>query len=98
MVISTSNIYQRNIDNFSRQSAEINNIQAQASTGKKDLFLAENLTDIVNLNAAEDHKAQTMQFNKNATIVSSRMNEIDSVFDQLHNVASRLLELTSSDG
>ena len=56
MVISTSNIYQRNIDNFSRQSAEINNIQAQASTGKKDLSLAENLTDIDNLNAAEDHK------------------------------------------
>ena len=54
MVISTSNIYQRNIDNFSRQSAEINNIQAQASTGKKDLSLAENLTDIDNLNAAED--------------------------------------------
>jgi len=98
MVISTSNIYQRNIDNFSRQSAEINNIQAQASTGKKDLFLAENLTDIVNLNAAEDHKAQTMQFNKNAIIVSSRMNEIDSVFDQLHNVASRLLELTAQTG
>ena len=98
MVISTSNIYQRNIDNFSRQSAEINNIQAQASTGKKDLSLAENLTDIDNLNAAEDHKAQTMQFNKNATMVSSRMNEIDSVFDQLHNVASRLLELTAQTG
>ena len=98
MVISTSNIYQRNIDNFSRQSAEINNIQAQASTGKKDLTLAENLTDIDNLNAAEDHKTQTMQFNKNATMVSSRMNEIDNVFDQLHNVASRLLELSTQTG
>ena len=98
MVISTSNIYQRNIDNFSRQSAEINNIQAQASTGKKDLTLAENLTDIDHLNAAEDHKTQTMQFNKNATMVSSRMNEIDNVFDQLHNVASRLLELSTQTG
>jgi len=98
MVISTSNIYQRNIDNFSRQSAEINNIQAQASTGKKDLSLAENLTDIDNLNAAEDHKTQTMQFNKNAIMVSSRMNEIDNVFDQLHNVASRLLELSTQTG
>ena len=98
MVISTSNIYQRNIDNFSRQSAEINNIQAQASTGKKDLSLAENLTEIDNLNAAEDHKIQTMQFNKNATMVSSRMNEIDNVFDQLHNVASRLLELHAQTG
>jgi len=98
MVISTSNIYQRNIDNFSRQSAEINDIQAQASTGKKDLSLAENLTEIDNLNAAEDHKSQIMQFNKNATVVSSRMNEIDNVFDQLHNVASRLLELTAQTG
>ena len=98
MVISTSNIYQRNIDNFSRQSAEINNIQVQASTGKKDLSLAENLTDIDNLNAAEDHKTQTMQFNRNATVVSSRMNEIDNVFDQLHNVASRLLELSTQAG
>ena len=53
MVISTSNIYQRNIDNFSRQSAEINNIQAQASTGKKDLSLAENLIEINNLNKNE---------------------------------------------
>ena len=98
MVISTSGIYQRNIDNFARQSAEINNIQAQASTGKKDLSLAENLIEIDNLNAAEDHKIQTMQFNKNATMVSSRMNEIDSVFDQLHNVTSRLLELQTQAG
>jgi flagellar hook-associated protein 3 FlgL len=98
MVISTSNIYQRNIDNFSRQSAEITNLQAQASTGKKDLSLAENLTEIDNLNAAEDHKTQIMQFNKNATMVSSRMNEIDSIFDQLHNVASRLLELQTQAG
>ena len=98
MVISTSGIYQRNIDNFARQSAEINNIQAQASTGKKDLSLADNLIEIDNLNAAEDHKIQTMQFNKNATMVSSRMNEIDSVFDQLHNVKSRLLELQAQAG
>jgi flagellar hook-associated protein 3 FlgL len=98
MVISTSNIYQRNIDNFSRQSTEINNIQAQASTGKKDLSLAEDLTEIDNLNAAEDHKTQTMQFNSNAIVVSSHMNEIDNVFDQLHNVASRLLELTAQSG
>ena len=93
MVISTSGIYQRNIDNFSRQSTEINDIQAQASTGKKDLSLAENLIEINNLNAAEDHKIQTMQFNKNATMVSSGMNEIDNVFDQLHTVATRLLEM-----
>ena len=93
MVISTSGIYQRNIDNFSRQSTEINDIQVQASTGKKDLSLAENLTEINNLNAAEDHKIQTMQFNKNATMVSSGMNEIDNVFDQLHTVATRLLEM-----
>ena len=98
MVISTSGIYQRNIDNFARQSAEINNIQTQASTGKKDLSLAENLIEIDNLNAAEDHKIQTMQFNKNASMVSSRMNEIDSVFDQLHNVTSRLLELQAQAG
>jgi flagellar hook-associated protein 3 FlgL len=93
MVISTSGIYQRNIDNFSRQSSEINDIQAQASTGKKDLSLAENLIEINNLNAAEDHKIQIMQFNRNATMVSSGMNEIDNVFDQLHTVATRLLEL-----
>ena len=93
MVISTSGIYQRNIDNFSRQSTEINDIQSQASTGKKDLSLAENLIEINNLNAAEDHKIQTMQFNKNATMVSSGMNEIDNVFDQLHTVATRLLEM-----
>jgi flagellar hook-associated protein 3 FlgL len=98
MVISTSNIYQRNIDNFSRQSAEINNLQDQASTGKKDLSLAENLIEIEKLNAAEDQKTQTMQFNKNATMVSSRMNEIDNVFDQLHISATRLLELSAQTG
>ena len=98
MVISTSGIYQRNIDNFSRQSTEINDIQVQASTGKKDLSLAENLIEINNLNAAEDHKIQTMQFNRNATMVSSGMNEIDNVFDQLHTAATRLLEIHAQAG
>ena len=93
MVISTSGIYQRNIDNFTRQSEEINNIQDQASTGKKNLSLADNLTDILDLNAAEDHKTQIMQFNKNATDVSFKMNHIDGVFDQLTNVTTRLVEL-----
>ena len=98
MVISTSGIYQRNIDNFSRQSTEINDIQVQASMGKKDLSLAENLTEINNLNAAEDHKIQTMQFNRNATMVSSGMSEIDNVFDQLHTAATRLLEIHAQAG
>ena len=93
MVISTSGIYQRNIDNFTRQSKEINDIQAQASSGKKDLSLADNLVDIDDLNASEDQKTLTMQFNKNATDVSSKMNQMDSVFDQLQNVTRRLMEL-----
>ena len=98
MVISTSGIYQRNIDNFARQTGEINEIQDQASTGKKNLSLSDNLNEIDNLNAAEDHKAQTMQFNQNATLVSSKMNEIDNVFDQLKVVATRLLELQAQTG
>ena len=93
MVISTSGIYQRNIDNFTRQTKEINEIQDQASTGKKNLSLANNLTDIDNLNAAEDHKSQTMQFNKNATDVTAKMQQVDGVFDRLINVTTRLLEL-----
>ena len=93
MVISTSGIYQRNIDNFTRQSNEIADIQAQASTGKKDLSLAENLIEIDHLNAAEDHRTQIMQFNKNADMVSSEMNKIDTIFDQLHIAATRLLEI-----
>ena len=98
MVISTSGIYQRNIDNFTRQSQEINNIQDQASTGKKNLSLANNLTDIVDLNAAEDHKTQIMQFNKNATDVTFKMNQIDGVFERLTNVTTRLVELQIQTG
>ena len=98
MVISTSGIYQRNIDNFTRLSKEINDIQDQASTGKSNLSLSDNLIEIEHLNAAEDHKTQTTQFNKNAVLVSSGMNEIDNVFDQLNNVATRLLELQAQTG
>jgi|TARA_B110000444_G_scaffold259726_1_gene304417 flagellar hook-associated protein 3 FlgL len=98
MVISTSGIYQRSIDTFARQTAEINDIQAQASSGKKNLSLSDNLIEIDHLNAAEDHKAQTMQFNENATLVSSGMNEINNVFDQLNNVGTRLLELQAQTG
>ena len=98
MVISTSGIYQRNIDNFTRLTKEINDIQDQASTGKSNLSLSDNLIEIEHLNAAEDHKTQTTQFNKNAVLVSSGMNEIDNVFDQLNNVATRLLELQAQTG
>ena len=98
MVISTSGIYQRNIDNFTRQSNEINEIQAQASSGKRNLTLAENLIEIDHLNAAEDHKTQIMQFNKNADLVSSEMNKIDSIFNELHIAATRLLEIQTQAG
>ena len=98
MVISTSGIYQRNIDNFTRQSNEIYDIQAQASSGKKDLSLAENLIEIDDLNAAEDHKTQIMQFNKNADLASSEMNKINSIFDELHIAATRLIEIQTQAG
>lgn len=98
MAISTSNIYQRNIDNFTRLSEKINDIQTQVSDGKKNLTLADDLIDIDNLNATEDHKAQLTRFNKNAIDVSSKMNYVDDVFEQLHNVATRLLELQTQTG
>jgi flagellar hook-associated protein 3 FlgL len=72
----------------------------QVSTGKKTLSLKHDVQDIALLNASEEHKQETTQFNSNAGRVISDLERIDISFEQLQNAAVRLKELhvESSNG
>ena len=100
MTISTSGFYQKNIDLFSRLNKDVSDIQVQVSTGKKSLSLKNDVQDISLLNASEEHKLETSQFNDNAGRIISDLERIDISFEQLQNAAVRLKELQveSSNG
>jgi flagellar hook-associated protein 3 FlgL len=100
MAITTAGFYQKNIDLFSRLNKDVSNIQVQVSTGKKTLSLKHDVQDIALLNASEEHKQETTQFNSNAGRVISDLERIDISFEQLQNAAVRLKELhvESSNG
>ena len=100
MAITTAGFYQKNIDLFSRLNKDVNDIQVQVSTGKKTLSLKHDVQDIALLNASEEHKQETTQFNSNAGRVISDLERIDISFEQLQNAAVRLKELhvESSNG
>ena len=100
MTITTSGFYQKNIDLFSRLNKDVSDIQVQVSTGKKTLSLKHDVQDIALLNASEEHKQETTQFNSNAGRVISDLERIDISFEQLQNAAVRLKELhvESSNG
>lgn len=100
MVITTAGFYQKNIDLFSRLNKDVSDIQVQVSTGKKTLSLKHDVQDIALLNASEEHKQETTQFNSNAGRVISDLERIDISFEQLQNAAVRLKELhvESSNG
>jgi len=100
MAITTAGFYQKNIDHFSRLNKDVSDIQVQVSTGKKTLSLKHDVQDIALLNASEEHKQETTQFNSNAGRVISDLERIDISFEQLQNAAIRLKELQveSSNG
>tara|TARA_B110000093_G_scaffold42326_1_gene45209 strand:+ start:3199 stop:4467 length:1269 start_codon:yes stop_codon:yes gene_type:complete len=100
MAITTAGFYQKNIDLFSRLNKDVSDIQVQVSTGKKTLSLKHDVQDIALLNASEEHKQETTQFNSNAGRVISDLERIDISFEQLQNAAVRLKELhvESSNG
>ena len=100
MAITTAGFYQKNIDLFSRLNKDVSDIQVQVSTGKKILSLKHDVQDIALLNASEEHKQETTQFNSNAGRVISDLERIDISFEQLQNAAVRLKELhvESSNG
>ncbi|MGY8901889.1 MAG: flagellar hook-associated protein FlgL [Flavobacteriales bacterium] len=100
MTITTSGFYQKNIDLFSRLSNDISDIQVQVSTGKKSLSLKHDVQDVSLLNASEEHKLETTQFNDNAGRIISDLERIDISFEQLQNASVRLkeIQLESSNG
>ena len=93
MSITTSGFYQKNIDLFARLNKDVADIQVQVSTGNKSLSLKNNLQEISNLNASEEHKLEVTQFNSNAERVISDLEKIDTSFGQMSNAATRLKEL-----
>ena len=59
MVIGTTRFFGNNSELFSRLNSELQSLQTQAGTGKTELKLSENITDISKLSAAEEKKSET---------------------------------------
>ena len=93
MVIGTTRFFGNNSELFSRLNSELQALQTQAGTGKAELKLSENITDISKLSAAEEKKSETAQLLSNSKRAQKDLEVMDVSFDRLQNLIIRLQEL-----
>ena len=93
MSVSTTRFFDNNSALFSKINDELKSLQGQVGTGKAELKLSENITDISKLSAAEEKKSETSQFLGNSKRVQSDLEFLDVAFDRLQNSLIRLQEL-----
>ena len=93
MSVSTTRFFDNNSTLFSKINDELKSLQGQVGTGKAELKLSENITDISKLSAAEEKKSETSQFLGNSKRVQSDLEFLDVAFDRLQNSLIRLQEL-----
>ena len=93
MVIGTTRFFGNNSELFSRLNSELQSLQTQAGTGKTELKLSENITDISKLSAAEEKKSETAQLLSNSKRAQKDLEIMDVSFDRLQNLIIRLQEL-----
>ena len=93
MSVSTTRFFDNNSTLFSKINDELKSLQGQVGTGKAELKLSENITDISKLSAAEEKKSETIQFLGNSKRVQSDLEFLDVAFDRLQNSLIRLQEL-----
>ena len=93
MVIGTTRFFGNNTELFSRLNSELQSLQTQAGTGKTELKLSENITDISKLSAAEEKKSETAQLLSNSKRAQKDLEVMDVSFDRLQNLIIRLQEL-----
>ena len=93
MVIGTTRFFGNNSELFSRLNSELQSLQTQAGTGKTELKLSENITDISKLSAAEEKKSETAQLLSNSKRAQKDLEVMDISFDRLQNLIIRLQEL-----
>jgi flagellar hook-associated protein 3 FlgL len=74
-------------------NSELQALQTQAGTGKAELKLSENITDISKLSAAEEKKTETAQLLSNSKRAQKDLEVMDVSFDRLQNLIIRLQEL-----
>ena len=74
-------------------NSELQSLQTQAGTGKTELKLSENITDISKLSAAEEKKSETAQLLSNSKRAQKDLEVMDVSFDRLQNLIIRLQEL-----
>ena len=93
MSVSTTRFFDNNSTLFSKINDELKSLQGQVGTGKAELKLSENITDISKLSVAEEKKSETSQFLGNSKRVQSDLEFLDVAFDRLQNSLVRLQEL-----
>ena len=93
MVIGTTRFFGNNSELFSRLNSELQSLQTQAGTGKTELKLSENITDISKLSAAEEKKSETAQLLSNSKRAQKDLEVMDVSFDRIQNLIIRLQEL-----
>ena len=93
MVIGTTRFFGNNSELFSKLNSELQALQTQAGTGKAELKLSENITDISKLSAAEEKKSETAQLLSNSKRAQKDLEVLDVSFDRLQNLIIRLQEL-----
>lgn len=98
MQISNKLFNQQQLGHFGRLNKNIQQIQNKIASGKDIMKASDNPLGMIRLSAVQDQKELLGKFNSNISAASVRLEQADSVLDEMTNVLTRMSELTTLAG
>lgn len=98
MRISTSQIFMSNLDNISRNNADLFKTQQQLSTGKNVLQPSDDPLAAAQIIKLKKEIARNDQFQGNIDVSTRRLEQEEIALEQLNNINIRLREITIQAG
>lgn len=98
MQISNKLFNQQQLGHFGRLNKNIQQIQEKIASGKDIVRASDDPLGMIRLSAVQDQKELLAKFNSNISAASVRLEQADSVMDEMTNVITRMSELTTLAG
>lgn len=98
MQISNKLFNQQQLGHFGRLNKNIQQIQEKIASGKDIVRASDDPLGMIRLSAVQDQKELLAKFNSNISAASVRLEQADSVMDEMANVITRMSELTTLAG
>ena len=98
MQVSNKLFNQQQLGQFNRLNKDIQKLQSKIASGKNILEASDDPLGAIQLSAVQDQKVLLGKFKTNAAAAQGRLEQADSVLQEISNVITRMNEITTLAG